>query len=120
MVVPWSEIQARKWAEVGKPIAAHEFCKRLYRIRIVVEQLEALGMHLPDPSSLSDLAGIYCAAGRAVQNRLNIRHIEPLCSLYSSNFDLASPPARYESPKFDRLLEWILINPTQISQDGLE
>jgi len=29
MVVPWSEITARKWAEVGKPIAAHEFCKRL-------------------------------------------------------------------------------------------
>ncbi len=30
MVVPWSEIPARKWAKVGKPIAAHEFCKRLY------------------------------------------------------------------------------------------
>jgi len=29
MVVPWSEIPARKWAKVGKPIAAHEFCKRL-------------------------------------------------------------------------------------------
>ncbi len=29
MVVPWSEIPARKWAKVGKQIAAHEFCKRL-------------------------------------------------------------------------------------------
>jgi len=29
MVVPWSEISARKWAKVGQPIAAHEFCKRL-------------------------------------------------------------------------------------------
>jgi len=29
MVVPWSKIPARKWAKVGKPIAAHEFCKRL-------------------------------------------------------------------------------------------
>jgi len=29
MVVPWSEIPAWKWAEVGTPVAAHEFCKRL-------------------------------------------------------------------------------------------
>ncbi|MFQ5356513.1 MAG: hypothetical protein ACE5DY_08545, partial [Mariprofundaceae bacterium] len=29
MVVPWSEIQARKWAEVGKLITAHEFCNWL-------------------------------------------------------------------------------------------
>jgi len=29
LVVPWSEIPDRKWVEVGKPIAAHEFCKRL-------------------------------------------------------------------------------------------
>ncbi len=25
MVIPWIEIQARKWAEVGKEIAAHAF-----------------------------------------------------------------------------------------------
>jgi hypothetical protein len=45
------------------------------------------------PRSLSDYAEIYCAAGIAAQNRLNMRRIEPLCSLYSSNFDLTSPPA---------------------------
>ncbi len=28
-MVPWAEISARKWAKVGKPIAVHEFCKRL-------------------------------------------------------------------------------------------
>jgi len=50
------------------------------------------------PRSLSDYAEIYCAAGTAAQNRLNMRRIEPLCSLYSSNFDLTSPPARYELP----------------------
>jgi hypothetical protein len=38
------------------------------------------------------------AAGIVAQNRLNMRHIEPLCSLYSSNFGLTSPPARYELP----------------------
>ncbi len=29
MVVPWTEIPARKWAKVGKLIAAHEFCNWL-------------------------------------------------------------------------------------------
>ncbi len=29
MVVPWTEIPAPERAKVGKPIAAHEFCKRL-------------------------------------------------------------------------------------------
>jgi len=33
MVVPWSEIPAWKWAKVGKPIAAHEFCKRLISLK---------------------------------------------------------------------------------------
>jgi len=33
MVVPWAEIPAREWAGVGKPIAAHEFCKRLKCLR---------------------------------------------------------------------------------------
>ncbi len=33
-MVPWSEIPARKWTKAGKPIAAHEFCKRLNRFAI--------------------------------------------------------------------------------------
>ena len=66
---------------------------------------------------LSELAEIYCAAGTAAQKCLNIRYIETLCSLYSSNFGLLDyrtmrsnahcfawfAPARYDSPKPDRL-----------------
>ncbi len=42
MVVPWSEISARKWARMGKPIAAHEFCKRLICLQSLRRLVQAI------------------------------------------------------------------------------
>mgnify|MGYP000113761754 CR=1 FL=1 len=86
MVVPWSEISTRKWVEVGKQIAAHEFCKRLYSTLSAIYDVvrKAYAKRIQVDRAFQQ------KTNELVQQHVGTDYIQPVSEVFEINQDTAA------------------------------